>query len=100
MAYIWLIGFSNVVPGFSGRYKASSPSVNVSSLKTASGFGVTVLSKRASTAKGTKGVGVIVGVFEIAGVRVIVGVREIVGVRVMVGVMVMVGVSVGVTVGE
>lgn len=100
MAYIWLMGFSKVVPGFNGLYKASKPSVKVSSLNIASGLGVTVLSKRASTESGTNGVGVIVGVFDMAGVSVIVGVSVMVGVRLMVGVTVMVGVVVGVTVGE
>lgn len=71
----------------------------MSSLKIASGFGVTVLSKRASTANGTKGVGVIVGVSDTDGVCVIVGESVIVGVRLMVGVTEIVGVRVKVAVG-
>src|SRR3990172_8462569 len=93
------IGFWKVVPGFSGRYKASSPSVNESVLNSAPWLGVIVLVKRSSTARGMNGVGVIVGVLETAGVRVMVGDRVIVGVRLMVGVSVIVGVRVAVAVG-
>jgi len=99
MAYIWSIGFWNSTPGLIGRYSESRPSVNCSSLNTACGLGVTVLSKLDWIAKGTNGVGVIVGVSDTEGVRVIVGVRVMVGVRDMVGVSVIVGVIVSVEVG-
>jgi hypothetical protein len=75
------------------------PFVNVSSLKTASGFGVTVLENCVSIASGTNGVGVMVGVSVTDGVLVMVGVRVILGVSVMVGVRVIVGVMVTVAVG-
>ena len=73
--------------------------MKVSSLKTDAGFGVVVLSNSLAIAKGTTGVGVIVGVSVTEGVRVIVGVSVIVGVNVMVGVSVIVGVRVKVAVG-
>lgn len=75
------------------------PFVNINSLKTARGLGVTVLSKRLDIEKGTIGVGVIVGVSVTDGVSVIVGVKVMVGVKVIVGVIVMVGVKVNVGVG-
>ena len=93
------IGFSNVSPGRRGRNSSSSPSVKEMALKIASGLGVIVLEKRASTARGTKGVGVIVGVSLTEGVGDIVGESVIVGVRLIVGVIVIVGVRVIVTVG-
>lgn len=65
--------------------------MNISRLKTASGLGVMVLSKRLSIARGTCGVGVIVGVSDIEGVGVMVGLRVMVGESVMVGLRVMVG---------
>ena len=77
----------------------SKPSVNVSVLNMAAGLGVTVLSKSISTARGTFGVGEVVGVSETDLVGVILGVRVIVGVNEIVGVNVIVGVKVGVVVG-
>jgi hypothetical protein len=75
------------------------PSLKINWLKTASGLGVTMLSICSSTAKGRRGVGVIVGVSVTDGVRVMVGVRVIVGVSVIDGVMVTVGVCEAVGVG-
>ena len=99
MAYMWLMGFWKMMPGFSGRYWSSNPSVKVSGLKTALMLGVMVLSNCISTASGMKGVWVIVGVLETNGVLVIEGVRVIVGETVIDGVMVLVGVIVKVGVG-
>lgn len=65
-------------------------------VKSASGFGVTGPSNRASMAIGKNGVRVNVGVSETEGVNVSVGGTVIVGVNVMVGVIVMVGVNEGV----
>lgn len=74
--------------------KSEQLSVNCSSLKTALGFGVTLLSKSTSMTGGMNGVGVIVAVSVVEGVLVIVGLSVMVGERVMVGLSVMVGVKV------
>jgi hypothetical protein len=71
----------------------------VSLLNIAPGFGVTVLSKRVSTARGIWGVGDAVGVYEIAGLGVMEGRSVRLGVTVIVGVKVIVGVRVRVAVG-
>lgn len=96
---MWSIGFWKTVPGFSGRYCESSPSVKVSSEKTASGLGVMVLSNRVKIASGMLGVGVMVGVSETNGVNVMVGLSVMVGESVNEGVSVMVSVGVKVEVG-
>ncbi len=88
-----------MVFGLTGRYDLSSFWANCSGLNTMPGTGVTVLVKTTSIARGTCGVGVMVGVLVCDGVSVIVGLSVIVGVCVMVGVNVMVGVGVSVSVG-
>jgi len=87
------------VDGLTGKKFSSNSFANCKGLNTDAGLGVVVLLKRSSIAKGTCGVGVMVGVSETDGVGVMVGVRVIVGVRLMVGVSVMVDVGVEVIVG-
>lgn len=87
------IGLVNTVAGLIGWNNASIPSVKTSSPNIALAGGVTSPSNRTSTARGTWGVGVIVGVLETEGVSVIVGVRVIVDERAMVGDGVIVGVE-------